>query len=135
ELEKDENIYRKIYHWVALVFFKTHLKDKYLLKERDRRKQSGVISDDYCWHCLYHIHNIIRQHYTGTRIANSAYGTILVYESLREQELQTFDYLDNLNSQVVMIQVGSIVIFVALTDCKASLGLYRTFLSKINGSL
>lgn len=135
ELDKNQNLYKKIYHWAALIFFKTHLKDKYLLKDQDRRKQSGLISDDFCWHCLYHIHNVARQHYTGTKISNGAYGTILVYESLREQKNETFDYLDNFNSQIVMIQVGSIVIFVTLTDCQASLGLYKTFFSRISGSL
>lgn len=135
ELEKDNNLYLKIYHWAALIFFKTHLKDTLLLKEQDKRKSSGTIADDFCWHCLFPVHNFIRHHYTGAKVSNNVYGTVLVFESLVEQENETFDYIDNLNSQIMMIQVGKIVIFVVLNDCRACIGFYQTFLSKITGSL
>lgn len=135
ELENDENLYLKIYHWAALIFFKTHLKDTYLLKERDTRKTSGTIADNFCWHHLFHVHNIVRHHYSGTKISKNAYGTILIFESLMEQKKETFDYLDNLDGQIIMIQVGKIVIFVVINDCCACLSLYRTFFNKINGSL
>lgn len=135
ELEKDEKLFLKIYHWAALIFFKTHLKDTLLLKERDTRKRSGTIGEDFCWKCLFGVHNFIRHHYTGAKVSNEAYGTVLVFESLLEQETETFDYLDNLNSQTVMIQVGKIVIFIVLNDCRACMSFYKTFLSRITGPL
>lgn len=135
ELERDGKLYLKIYHWVALIFFKTHLKDTALLKERDTRKCSGTIGDNFCWQCLFGVHNFIRHHHTGAKMSDYAYGTVLVFESLLEQETETFDYLDNLNSQAVMIQVGKIVIFVVLNDCRACISFYRTFLSRITGPL
>ncbi len=135
ELEKDEKLYLKIYHWAALIFFKTHLKDTTLLKERDTRKSCGKIGDDFCWECLFGVHNFIRHHYTGAKIADNAYGTVLVFESLLEFKDETFDYLDNLNSQTIMLQVGKIVIFVVLNDCRACISFYKTALSKITGPL
>jgi len=135
ELESDKSLYLKIYHWASLIFFKTHLKDAALLKDRDIRKGSGTIGDDFSWQGLFGIHNLLRHHHTGAKISDNAYGTVLLFESLVEQESETFDYLDNLNSQIVMIQVGKIVIFVVLNDCQACISFYETFLNKITGSL
>lgn len=135
DLENDETLYLKIYHWAALIFFKTHLKDTLLLKDRAQRKSSGAIADDFCWHGLFGVHNFIRHHHTGAKVMHNTYGTVLIFQCLIEQPNETFDYLDNLNNQIIMIQVGKVVIFVVLNDCRACISFYRTFLSRITGSL
>ena len=134
-LQRDESLYLKLFHWVCLLFFKTHLKDTYLDADRDRRKFSGSIGDTYCWHPLYHVHGIIRQHHTGVKLTKHVQGTILVFEALVETPEEEFDYLDNLNSQVVMVKVGKIIILAVLNDCRFCLAAYKTMLSKINGPL
>lgn len=134
-LAKDETLYIKLFHWVCLLFFKTHLKDSYLEAERDRRSASGSIADTYCWHPLYHIHAIIRKHHTGATLTGDIQGTILVFEALDEGPNEQFDYLDNLNSQIVMIKVGQVVILAVLNDSRFCLAGYETFLNRINGAL
>jgi len=134
-LQSDERWYLRLFHWVCLLFFKTHLKDTYLEAERDRRLASGKIGNSYCWHPLYHIHNIIRQHHTGARLTRDVQGTIVVFEALVEAETEEFDYLDNLNSHVVMVKIGKIVSLAVLNDSRFCLAGYKTFLSKINGAL
>lgn len=134
-LEKDETLYLKLFHWVCLLFFKTHLKDTFLEAERDERVRSGSIGDTYCWHPLYHIHSIVRQHHTGVKLTADIQGTILVIEALVEAPEEEFDYLDNLNSQVVMVKVGRVVILAVLNDSRFCLAAYRAFLRKINGPL
>ncbi|MNY06143.1 hypothetical protein D3C86_1388880 [compost metagenome] len=134
-LAKDETLYIKLFHWVCLLFFKTHLKDSYLDTERDRRLTSGSIADTYCWHPLYHIHQIIRKHHTGAILTDDIQGTILVFEALDEGSEEQFDYLDNLNSQIVMIKVGQVVILSVLNDSRFCLSGYKTFLSRISGAL
>jgi hypothetical protein len=134
-LAKDDTLYVKLFQWVCLLFFKTHLKDSYLFSERDRRLTSGSIADTYCWHPLYHIHSIIRKHHTGAILTEGVQGTILVFEALDEGPDEQFDYLDNLNSQIVMVKVGQVVIFSVLNDSRFCLAGYKTFLSKISGSL
>lgn len=135
ELHEDESLYLKIFHWVTLIFFKTHLKDTLLLAERDKRKSSGTIGDTYCWHGLHNVHNIVRHHHTGAKIAPNVYGTILVLPSLVEREKEEFDYLDNLGSQTVMIQVGQVVILVVINDSKACVSSSKSFLDRITGPL
>lgn len=132
---QDESLYMKLFHWVCLLFFKTHLKDTYLLSERDRRLSSKSIADTYCWHPLYHVHEIIRSHYSGAVLSDSIQGTILVFEALDEGPDEQFDYLDNLNSQIVMIKVNKTVILAVLNDSRFCLAGGRTFLSKISGAL
>ncbi|NHA05472.1 hypothetical protein G7092_16805 [Mucilaginibacter sp. HC2] len=135
ELERDERLYLKLFHWVALLFFKTHLKDTYLPIERDKRKTSGTIAETYCWHEMYHVHSIVRHHYSGAKINDKVYGTIVVYEALVETEEEEFDYLDNLNSQIVMVKVGKIVILAVLNDSRYCMACYKTMLNKITGPL
>lgn len=134
-IAQDESIYIKLFHWTCLLFFKTHLKDSYLYAERDRRLDSGSIADTYCWHPLYHIHGIIRSHHTGAILTEDIQGTIVVFEALDEGPDEQFDYLDNLNSQVVMVKVGKIVILAVLNDSRFCLAGYKTFLSRISGAL
>jgi len=134
-LQQNKSIYLQLFHWVCLLFFKTHLKGTQLSIDKDLRKNKGKISDSYCWHPLYHIHNISRQHHSGVKLASSIQGSLIVFEALVETETEEFDYLDNWNSQVVMVKVGQIVVFAVLDDSRFCISLYKTFLSKINGPL
>lgn len=133
DLEKNDRLYLKLFHWMCLLFFKTHYKDCFIRMEKDHRIQSGTIASTYCWHELYHIHSMARQHYTKAQISDRVYGSIMVFEAIDEPN--EFDYLDNLNSNVMMIKVGKIVVFAVLNDSRFCLALYRTFLSKISGAL
>ncbi|MBZ0098195.1 MAG: hypothetical protein K8F30_03885, partial [Taibaiella sp.] len=135
DLEQNERIYLKLFHWLCLLFFKTHYKDCFLRIERDQRKPSGSISDTYCWRELYHVHMMARQHYTRAQISDKVYGSIMVFEALKEPEEYDFDYLDNLNSQTIMVKIGQTVILAVLNDSRFCLAAYREFLSRISGSL
>lgn len=135
DLQTDGRWYFRLYHWLCLIFFKTHYKDSFLRMERDNRVLSGTIADTYCWHSLYHIHAIARQHYTHASISNNVCGSIMVFESLLEFDDTDFDYLDNLNSQTVMLKLGGLVILAVLNDSKICLSVYKEFLSRISGPL
>ena len=47
ELEKNTSLLQLLFKWLSLIFIKTHLKDKILLKDRDIRKNIGSIGDDH----------------------------------------------------------------------------------------
>lgn len=132
-LLENGNLYQKLFQWINLLFFKTHLKDSYLEFDRDRRNKKGKIGDMFCWHPLYHIHNVVRQQYTKACFSKNCQGTIIVLEALVETKDEDFDYLDNYNSQVIMVKVGQIVIFSVLNDCQISLNVYKDFLNNIDG--
>lgn len=78
EINQNQDLVHFLFRWMCLVFFKTHLKDKALLKERDRRKESGFLGDLYGWEDFHHIHCIARSHYTKAIIEKNVYGTILI---------------------------------------------------------
>jgi hypothetical protein len=52
--------------WMGLIFLKLHLKNKASRKCLDMRVPSGMISDDYEWDLLHHIHTVVRCFYIPT---------------------------------------------------------------------
>lgn len=48
-----------IFLWMALIFLKTHLKDRTLRNSLDHREADGKIADLYEWENLHHIHCIV----------------------------------------------------------------------------
>jgi|GEM_PF-1154117 len=130
-LHKDDSIYKLLFQWLCLIFFKTHYKDTFLRTERDTRKTSCYLGHHYDWYPLHHIHRMATLHHTDVKPAFEAYGTILVMKA----KPYDFDYLDNLNDQIIYVQVGDILLMAALNESKACLSLYKTFLSRIDGTL
>lgn len=134
-LASDKSLNQKLFQWLCLLFFKTHLKDSILSLDRDQRNGNKKIGDLYCWHPLYHIHNIVRQHHTNATLSSGIRGTVIVLPALLETPSEEFDYLDNINSQVMMIKVGKVVIFAVLNDSGFCNRSYKKFLKLITGSL
>jgi hypothetical protein len=130
-LDKDTNIYKLLFQWLCLILFKTHYKDTFLRSELDLRKASSNLGHYYDWYPLHHIYRMATLHYTDVKPSFEAYGTILVMRARPDD----FDYLDNLDDQIIYIQVGDILLMAALNDSKACLSLYKTFLSRIDGAL
>jgi hypothetical protein len=64
--------------WLALIFIKTHLKDKRLRTFLDRRRGGEMIAESYSWEDLYHVHCIARSFYTGARLDSTAIGSLAV---------------------------------------------------------
>lgn len=51
--------------WMALVFMKTHLRDKSLSMHLDRRLGDDVLATNYDWSDLHHVYTISRSFFTG----------------------------------------------------------------------
>jgi hypothetical protein len=134
-LDKDESLYLLLLQWVSLIFFKTHYKDTYLLREKDKRINKGFLADNYNWEPFRSIHAISRIHHSKVITTGNVYGTIIVFPYKNPAGWKQFDYMDNLNSYTTMIQVGETVIFAVLNDAGATGSCYKTFLSKITGAL
>ena len=54
--------------WLALIYLKTHLKDRQLRFHLDRRLGADPISDFYDWAEMHHIHCMARAFFTGAQI-------------------------------------------------------------------
>ncbi|MGQ7869801.1 hypothetical protein [Sunxiuqinia sp. sy24] len=95
-IHKKPELFKTLFKWLSLIFLKTHLKDKTLRTDRDLRKDSGCLADNYFWEDMHHIHCIVRSHYTDAKIDSEVYGTLLIVPSIATLNLDGFDYIDNL---------------------------------------
>src|SRR5262249_26788386 len=83
-----------LFTWLNLLFLKTHLKDRNLLINRDRRVASPAIGDLYDWPELHHIHCVSRTSHTGAALAARAVGSIFLFPAKTGSPLGDFDYAD-----------------------------------------
>lgn len=134
EIIQNTRSYRLLFQWICLIFFKTHYKDSFVRQISDTRKESSKIGQSYCWHQLYHFHSMARRHYTNAQISDNVLGSIIVLEGIPEAD-ESFDYLDNWDSQVFMIRLGNTIIFSVLNDSGICQKIYSKFLSDITGKL
>ena len=68
-----------LWRWMALIFFKLHLKHRELWWHLDRRGRNTKMSEKYDWVQLHHIHCVLRTFYTGAIIDTKVYGSLLVW--------------------------------------------------------
>lgn len=135
EIDQNEESSRIIFQWMCVIFFKTHLKDMQLRMQLDTRVDKGRIGEYYDWREMHHIHCMARAHYTKAKIDLSAYGSLLIFRVLKKHEEDNFDYMDNLASQAVLIQVGNYCIISVLNDSGICYEALSSTLSKISGPL
>ncbi|MBL4561554.1 MAG: hypothetical protein JKX79_11290 [Labilibaculum sp.] len=133
--ELDDDFIRFIFKWLCLIFIKTHLKDKSLLYERDRRIDTGYISNHYPWEDMHHIHCIARSHYTGAKMDQYSFGSIIVVPTIQHESIEDFDYMDNEPAKCVMLRLGHICIIAILDDAGAGSGFFNSTLNRIKGPL
>lgn len=125
----------KFFKWMALLFLKTHLKDRLLRFHLDARKGTQPIGDLYHWEQLHHLHAIVRTVYTGGIIdgwnIGSLVGVPIVSTTAREQ----FDYLDMYQSHAMLLRLGDVGIVAVLNDAGGAQEFFGNHLSRITAPL
>ncbi|MBJ2124335.1 MULTISPECIES: hypothetical protein [Flavobacterium] len=134
ELSDDREKAALLFNWLALIFFKTHLKDRTLEMNRDKRFNDGKIGDHHYWEDMHHIHCLIRSFYTGAEISPEVYGTMLIFPIADFEHDNLFDYIDTPYGKVAMIRIGSFCMIIVIDDCRGSLNVWND-LRKLKGSL
>jgi hypothetical protein len=66
-----------LFLWMALIYLKTHLKDRSHRSYLDTRKGTGVIADGYDWEYLHHVHTVVRSFYVGSRMRRRVIGSFM----------------------------------------------------------
>jgi len=135
EINKNPKIVHLLFKWLSLIFLKTHLKDKTLLTERDTRIDAGVLSDDYYWEDIHHIHCISRSHYTKAKIDSNVYGTIFILPVMAIDRFEGFDFIDSQAGKAIMLQLGEFSIISVLNDSCAGYAFFMEQIKKISGPL
>lgn len=67
-----------LFRRLALILFKTHLKDRSLRFNLDKRQGAEKISELYDWEEMHHIHCIARSFYTGAQLDPTVFGSVLM---------------------------------------------------------
>lgn len=135
ELEKNSSLLQLLFKWLSLIFIKTHLKDKILLKDRDISKNSGSIGDNHYWEDIHHIHCIARSHFTNAEIDSAVFGTICILPAMLVDGFDKFDFVDSQAGKAIMMQINEFCIVAVLNDSCACYNLFSDLLNKITGKL
>jgi len=128
-----ENGPKKLFLWLALIFFKTHLKDAYLRKHLDSRKGLETIASNYDWSFMHHVHCLLRTLKTGVEMDERCLGSTIVLPAKVEQHYPQFDYCDTYASNTILLRIGDVAIVSVLDDSCASSYFFKPYLDKING--
>lgn len=121
--------------WLAIIFIKTHLKDKNLRINRDARENSGNIADSYNWEELYHIHCVARSFYTQCFLDSKIQGTLYILPAKISDEFEEFDYIDLYAAKTMLLRLGDIAIIHVIDDSCAVMNLYFETIKKITHPL
>jgi len=130
----SKDLQHKIFIWINLIFLKTHLKDKELRINLDKRKEDGFISERNYWEEMHHIHCIARSHFTGVKIEDDVFGSAMLFKVLNATD-DDYDYKDHTIGKTIMIQLGSLCIISVLNDACACQSIMKDKFEKMYGAL
>lgn len=122
--------------WLALLFFKAHLRDRAFRWSLDMRKESFFISDTFDWEELHHVHCIARSFFTQPEVHAKVLGTFLAVPASLIESVEQFDFGAVYLTKSIFFCFRDIAIISILNDSSACLSLEREkSLPKINAPL
>ena len=105
-----------LFAWMALLFVKTHLKDKTNPVNKDPRLGKETIGTQIAWHELHHAYCVARMILGYVDMQPEACGSIMILPA-RPGELRTeFDFADLTYAQTIMIRLESVIVIAVLND-------------------
>nr|WP_224741181.1 HNH endonuclease [Bradyrhizobium sp. 2S1]MCK7667585.1 HNH endonuclease [Bradyrhizobium sp. 2S1] len=123
-----------IFSWMALIFLKTHLKDRHFRFHLDARKGDDLIADLYEWEPLHHIHCLVRAPYVGCcEMDKGAVGSVLALPVRSQASADRFDFGDLYIAQTMMIRLGDTAILTVFNDSGGAMNYFFQKLEKITG--
>lgn len=121
--------------WMAVIFLKTHLRDRHFNRTLDRRMTREPISSLYAWESLHHIHTVARCFITGATIEREVYGTCVVLAAKVERGVEAFDVADLYDAQVALVRCHDVALITVFNDSAAVTGHLLHILEKVTGPL
>jgi hypothetical protein len=124
-----------LFSWLSLIFLKTHLKDRTLQLNPDRRVQAGPIGDLVEWPEMHHIHCIARAFYSGANLLPAALGSVILMPAKTGMPLGDFDYGDYFPGRALLLRLGEVALLCVLNDSCATVTLLDDVMRRIEGPL
>lgn len=119
--------------WMALIFLKTHLRDKAFRLHRDLRAKSDSIASIYDWETLHHIHTVARSFFTGATLDQHVIGTTFVLPARREKAAEPFDFADLYAAQTLLLRMDDVAMLTVFNDSCAATPFLLDRLEKAKG--
>lgn len=110
-----------LFIWMALMFLKTHLKDKYLDYHRDHRKGDMKIGELHSWDELHHLHCVVRSFYSGARLDQEVLGSLLVLPAKVRPHFEGFDFIDLSMAQTMLLCMGDVAVIAVFNDSQGAM--------------
>ena len=124
-----------IFIWLALIFVKTHLKDRILRFYKDQRLGENKISELYEWKNIHHIYSVARAVYSDAIFDNNVQGSILILPAIVSPEEEAFDFSDNYEACSLYIKMDDFAIISVFNDSSACMQFITPILDQIKGPL
>jgi hypothetical protein len=125
----------RLFCWMALIFLKMHLKNKYLNFHRDRRKGEMKIAEIHSWDELFHLHCVARSFYSGADLQPEVLGSLCVFPAKVRPHFEGFDFIDLTVAQTMLLSVGDVAIVTVFNDSGAAMSAAFEDLQRIGGAL
>lgn len=125
-----------LFCWMALIFIKAQLKDKYLRYHLDHRKGDLKIAELHSWEDLHHLHCVARSFYSGAKMDPEVLGSLVVLPAKVKPHFEGFDFIDLSVAQTMLLAIDDIAILAVFNDSKSALSIASEVdLSRIGGPL
>lgn len=123
----------KVIIWMGLIFLKTHLKDRFLRLNLDKRLGTERIADGYEWEKLHHVHSVVRCFFTGCFVEREAVGSFLSLPVRTEVSADQFDFADLYYEQTMLLRMGDLALLTVFDDSGGVLSYFYKRLERITG--
>lgn len=125
----------RFFRWLALLFLKTHLKDRLLRIDRDQRLHGIPISSLYDWTTLHQVHNIVSSIGTACVYEPEAMGSTFVLRVSRDAKYGRFDFVDLYQARALLVRMDEICIVSVLDDACAGFSVLHDKAARITAPL
>lgn len=124
-----------LYSWLALIYLKTHLKDRMLRQNRDQRLSPGPISSalEYEWGRFHHTYCVARARFFDIDVDPHAAGSFTVFEVKEPKGFPRYDYRDFMMAQTALLRIRDVAFLAVFDDSGAALSDRRSYFSRITG--
>jgi hypothetical protein len=124
-----------LFCWMALIFLKAHLKNKYLNYHRDHRKGDMKIGELHSWEELHHLHCVARAFYSKTKLDMEVLGSLAVLPAKVRPHFEGFDFIDLTAAQTMLLSINDVAIIAVFNDSQAAMTVGFEDIQKIEGPL
>jgi hypothetical protein len=122
-----------VFVWLGLIYLKTHLKDRAHRLHLDRRVGDSMISDEYEWEQLHHIHCIARCFYTDCEVQREAIGSCLCIPVNGQIPTERFDFGDLYLAQTMLLRLDDVALLAVFNDSGGAMSYFWQRLERITG--